>query len=882
MEIVITHLLELAESRANIARESANNVALIAAAKISDLEQQESPESIMLSSMTEEGSKERTDREVVVPWLKFLWEIYRAILELLHRQAKLEKLYHRTCEKAYFFCLEYKRAQEFRRLCEIMRTQLANLQKMAAIPMKPNKLSWEWTSESIELHLQTRFAQLEVATSLELWNEAFRTVEDIYSIIQIGKKTPKSKLMVSYYEKLTRIFLVSDNFLFHAYAWYKYYTLFIEVKKEIKAEDKTMLANSVLLSALCIPSIKETDSLSPIDNVEIASEKNQRMALLLDFQANPTRQSLLLDIISKGLLEEVSPEISDLYYSLETKFQPLALIKKIAPAIALIKSSPQLSIYSAPLQKIAILRTMQHLSKVYNSIKLEFVRKLFSGVDMKLTDIEKFIIEGVNKRQLNVRIDHLSGCLRFGTAAAVSSSIDEQIYNLGTSLNKVLHNVIKNVNTTSSDLAQNVQSRKEFLSLVSSSSERDHTTTLERKVVIEQRKEALERLILYKADMMIQQQKADLEAQAKVDAARVAKEAEERAAANTLKLKQKIQVDTIAKAIAATGKIVDANELMKMDEDSRKKMLSEAQAESQKVKEEDVRRLAEQVKRLDYITRALRIEAAPIVEARYKALVEIDKKSFEDKLVELREKEVEEHKISLVEKIRLEAMQSYRPGFENDVIAFQKKEYEKELAKKAELAKEEYRMRKISRARRLKCEEDERLEEEAELEREMLKKEKEEKVLLEQAEVLRRQRQEEEAIAKENELLEQKLKRDTNINKEIDFPSARKSSGPPPSSDRWNNSSQKVPPPSMKDGPRFASKSAGPPDNMSWERKSNLPPKEKEQQSQQSDSIFKPSSSSAYVPPGARGGEAGQGLGSNKSRGPGKSFNEPEKDNFGR
>jgi hypothetical protein len=81
--------------------------------------------------------------------------------------------------------------------------------------------------------------------------------------------------------------------------------------------------------------------------------------------------------------------------------------------------------------------------------------------------------------------------------------------------------------------------------------------------------------------------KADLEAQAKIDAARVAKEAEERAAANTLKLKQKIQVDTIAKAIAATGKIVDANELMKMDEDSRKKMLSEAQAESQKVKEED-------------------------------------------------------------------------------------------------------------------------------------------------------------------------------------------------------------------------------------------------------------------------------------------------------
>jgi len=30
--------------------------------------------------MTDEASKHRTDREVVVPWLKFLWETYRTIL----------------------------------------------------------------------------------------------------------------------------------------------------------------------------------------------------------------------------------------------------------------------------------------------------------------------------------------------------------------------------------------------------------------------------------------------------------------------------------------------------------------------------------------------------------------------------------------------------------------------------------------------------------------------------------------------------------------------------------------------------------------------------------------------------------------------------------
>lgn len=45
---------------------------------------------------------------------------------------------------------------------------------------------WEgWTNDGIELHLQTRFAQLEVATGLELWTEGFRTVEDIYNIMQV-------------------------------------------------------------------------------------------------------------------------------------------------------------------------------------------------------------------------------------------------------------------------------------------------------------------------------------------------------------------------------------------------------------------------------------------------------------------------------------------------------------------------------------------------------------------------------------------------------------------------------------------------------------------------------------------------------------------------
>ena len=322
----------------------------------------------------------------------------------------------------------------------MLRNQLGNLQKMASQPVRGPRV-WEWTPESIDYHLQTRFSQLEVATVMELWNEGFETVEDIYSIMLIGKKSPKSRLMVSYYEKLTRIFWVSENHLFHAYAWYRYYTLSCE-RRDMKRDEKTLLATCVLLSALCIPSIKETDSSAAIlDDDEVASEKNQRMALLLDFNVNPTRQSLLNEIVSKGLLNEVSPELAGLYHHIEATFHPLKMVKGLSSILNTIKSTPLLAQYSIPLQKIAVMRTMQQMSRVYNTVKIEFVQSLFSGVELSFSEIEKLIVDGVSKKQLHLRIDHSGGCMRFGTSSAATAAIDTQLAQLGAALNKISRSV---------------------------------------------------------------------------------------------------------------------------------------------------------------------------------------------------------------------------------------------------------------------------------------------------------------------------------------------------------------------------------------------------------------------------------------------------------
>lgn len=42
--------------------------------------------------------------------------------------------------------------------------------------------------ESMTQHLESRFEQLRVACELELWGEAFRSVEDIQQLIALTKK----------------------------------------------------------------------------------------------------------------------------------------------------------------------------------------------------------------------------------------------------------------------------------------------------------------------------------------------------------------------------------------------------------------------------------------------------------------------------------------------------------------------------------------------------------------------------------------------------------------------------------------------------------------------------------------------------------------------
>src|SRR6201996_7711757 len=106
IEVVIQKFVSLADVKLQEAQEKAEKAAADAAADVDDLEATETPESILLGAVSGDQSRDRTDRALVTPWLKFLWESYRTALETLKNNARLQVIYHvRPCRLTTHPCL---------------------------------------------------------------------------------------------------------------------------------------------------------------------------------------------------------------------------------------------------------------------------------------------------------------------------------------------------------------------------------------------------------------------------------------------------------------------------------------------------------------------------------------------------------------------------------------------------------------------------------------------------------------------------------------------------------------------------------------------------------------------------------------------------------
>ncbi len=424
--------------------------------------------------------------------------------------------------------------------------------------------------ETLTRHLDTRFSQLETAVELELWQEAFRSVEDIHGLLVIpaAKKATKPAMMANYYEKLTRIFKAEGASangtmaVFHAAAWGRYLQ-FAEREMETRSKKEVAAAAAapapavsnekapgcVLLSALAVP----------LGGGEAADGKNgQRLVALLNLQKMPTRQSLLRDVVSeamsggkgyfplissschltmgpffqqinKNVLRRVPAQLRDLYTLIETDFHPLTACESIAPLVSSLAADADYAPYLSGLRDVVLSRLLQALSKLYSSIQIEHVLDLvgaFKGTPWETSekDLEKFLMATCKRGELSVSVDHVAKAVTFQEDAFDNPMPFTEITNLQVSgsiiddsplarLASALQNTIYYLDPSQAEAAR--QAKAEAFAQAIAHAEEERKAIQHRQAIIARRRQKMEE---------INTRREKEEAIAKAEKARVAAE----------------------------------------------------------------------------------------------------------------------------------------------------------------------------------------------------------------------------------------------------------------------------------------------------------------------------------------------------------------------
>ncbi|KAI0776959.1 hypothetical protein BD413DRAFT_469084 [Trametes elegans] len=762
IEVVINRFIQLSDAKVQEAQEKADKAVAL---DVDDLEASETPESILLGAVSGDQSKDRTDRALVTPWLKFLWESYRTALETLKNNARLETIYQQIAQQAFKFCLKHQRKVEFRRLCETLRLHLSNVAKYAHQPHSINLSD----PDILQHHLDTRFAQLNTSVELELWQEAFRSVEDVHNLLTMAKKAPRPAMMANYYEKLTKIFLMSDNALYHAAAWGRYYAIVTAIGGKSE-EEISRLAGQVLVSALAVPvGIQGEDGYE-----ESSRGKNSRLSALLGLTKTPTRASLLREALARNVLKLSPDSVKALYNVLEVTFDPLTLCSSVAPLLKTLASDSSYASYVPLLQHALLSRLLSQLSQVYSSIKITNLLELVTPLREVAVEgtgsydneqIEAYIMGCARRGELNVRVDHSVGSITFADSPfaavedpssstsmasvnAVQPSTSEFVRTRLGNIAQTLHNSLATLYPPSVPTEEEQQAK--FAALAAAAQAEREALRI-RRALVARRRELLSELSVRKEKEEASRRAELLRRQQEEEARRAAQELRNKELERARREIENIRVEEakkLAQSLKEKGTLkVDIKDMESLSTDNLMRLQVEQLEKEKRELNERMRVLS---KRVDHIERAYRKEERPLLAKDYEQQQANDRAAFEAAQKARLEAHRAAHQQDVETKHRLSRMVDDYNKLKQAITSRRGEEF----AKKKELAQKKMEEEKAKRRAAVLAEreaERQRLEEEERIRREQ----EEEEARLEEERLAEERRREEEEAA-EQELAEQK------------------------------------------------------------------------------------------------------------------------------
>ncbi|OTF77156.1 eukaryotic translation initiation factor 3 subunit A-like protein [Euroglyphus maynei] len=752
-EDVIRKYIQMAEKKTNEAKEQSQaNIS-----EIDDLENAQTPEDILMSAVSVEGSQDRKDRVVLIPWVKFLWESYRQCLDMLKNNSKTERLYHDIAHQAFVFCIRYNRKTEFRKLCDNLHMHLDQLKRQQLqSPQQQNAINLN-SPDSQAMQLETRLRQLDNAIQLELWQEAYKAADDIrkFNLMNLTKKgLGKPQLIASYYQKLSLVFWKANSNLFHATALFRLFHLSKELRKNITADDIQKMASRLVLATLSIPipPIRpEIDKL--VDTEENVIEQHHRnLSSLLGISSKPpTRFSLVKDLKRMGVLQFASQPIQDLFQLLEIEFNPLGICGRVQQIIDYIERSTadpekateyvELKQYIWALKEVTVIRLIREVAQVYRSIEFKRLAELCQFVDPIY--LEKLVVESARRHDLQVRIDHRRGCYVFGTELRVSTGEEyiegpylqsmpneqmrRQLVSMYSSLQKAIHLIEPDtIKQQREDLKRQIMKQYNVRAI------EEHHMILSRQNLIEQRREMMEQMGIRREN---EERKRMEEEEAKLREAemqRLLEETKERERLKREKDEKEIRKQITMDQLKKMKEVLPDLELDNLDDDELAKLRPQDlhQKRVEQLEKERREQLAKQRKlerKVDHFERAKRLEEIPLLKQQYEEWrvqdQELWAKTQELKIIAMKE----ERELALKERERFARVLKDKADFEKRVLEGRHEEYEEKLRNFDRIVEEE-------RKKRLEARRQKRIEER----RVAYMKEKQEKYLAKVAEIQKR------------------------------------------------------------------------------------------------------------------------------------------------
>jgi translation initiation factor 3 subunit A len=402
LETVLKYYLESVEKGFNSAIKNVSNHSDF----MKEIEDEDNPEDLFLNTL--EDKIDFIKEDVSRKW-KLLMEAYRLELELIYRNKKLEDMYCNVAKKAMRQCKKYSKKADFKRLCEVIR--LHQYQNVKAGEKTAGQVGMTFAlnikdPDTNDRLIDLRFTQLTMTKEMQLWQDAYKVIEDVNVLLKNRSKTPID-LLLKYYEQVYEIFWNSNHYLLHAVSLHSFFAC---LRKKSEEKEQVRVVNQLILASLSIPK----GNLEETANVDIF----RKNALLINSAGQiMNREQLLANLKNGSYLDLCHPQVREIFVLMTDCKDILKFAQKVEAIFAVLKESPEFDKYMDLIEQNIIANLLDKLGTLYKSMSFATFKKLLGFLDF--SKCEKYLLYHHGADGGRVQVDYQSGMIIFkqGTSA---------------------------------------------------------------------------------------------------------------------------------------------------------------------------------------------------------------------------------------------------------------------------------------------------------------------------------------------------------------------------------------------------------------------------------------------------------------------------------